>query len=136
MIEDSNVPLDKIVNSILGSAVDNGVREVHIQREMFDDPLQEEIMGLSKSLSFPRREGTVVSFKVAGSLNQQLKLPHYITQPLTARIQELSDAKASQSHGFPEGHLQFEHDSQWYDWQVLVGPDESGDKIVLRQILS
>jgi len=133
MIKDSNVPLDKILNTILGSAVDSGVHEVHIQRQMLDTPVQDEIRGLPTPLSFTRNEGVFVFFRGAGGLEKQIDLPHFVTKPLFGRIQELSDTKMSEQHGFPEGHLQFEHDSQRYEWQVLVGPNELGEKVVLRQ---
>ena len=133
MIKDSNVPLDKMLDAILGNAVDSGVREVHIQRQMLDAPVQDEIRGLPAPLSFTRDEGVFVFFRGAGVLEKQLDLPHFMMKPLCRRIQELSDTKASEQHGFPEGRLHFEHGSQCYDWQVLVGPNELGEKVVLRQ---
>jgi type II secretory ATPase GspE/PulE/Tfp pilus assembly ATPase PilB-like protein len=133
MIEDSNVPLDKILNTILENAVDSGVHEVHIQRQMLDTPVQDEIRGLPTLLSFTRNEGVFVFFRGADGLEKQLDLPHFVMKPLCGRIQELSDTKASEQHGFPEGRLHFEYGSQRYDWQVLVGPNELGEKVVLKQ---
>lgn len=133
MIKDSNVPLDNILDAILGSAVDSGVREVHIQRQMLDAPVQGEIRGLPVSLNFTRNEGIFVFFRDAGVLEKQLDLPHFMMKPLSKRIEELSNTKVSEQHGFPEGRLHFEHGSQRYDWQVLVGPNELGEKVVLRQ---
>ena len=133
MIKDSNVSLDKILNTILGNAVDSGAHEVHIQRQMLDTPVQDEIRGLPVSLSFTRNEGVFVFFRGAGGLEKQFDLPHFVMKPLCGRIQELSDAKMSERHGFPEGRLHFELGSQRYEWQVLVGPNELGEKVVLRQ---
>lgn len=106
-----NLPIIRIVDSILKSAVYEDASDIHIE---------------------PSEENVVVRFRVDGLLRQKMTLPLNVQPGIAARIKVLANLKLDEHRLPQDGRFKISTEEFHLTARVSVIPVYGGEKIVLR----
>lgn len=103
-------PVERIVNSILLCAIQDGASDVHIE---------------------PQAQGVAVRYRVQGQFKDHLRLPGLVLDPLVKRLKQLGKL----DEATPEaqcGLFRLRLDDYDYELQISTFPTEFGQSVQLR----
>src|SRR3990167_9044321 len=106
-----DIPIIKIVDTLLKHAILQGTSDVHIE------PLEKEV---------------IVRYRVDGILSDVMSLPVATSLGIVARIKVLSNLKLDEHRLPQDGRFKIETDEYKYSIRVSVLPVFNGEKIVMR----
>lgn len=106
-----DVPIIKIIDTILAYAYFNKASDVHIE---------------------PQDEKIMVRFRVDGVLHDVLVLPSNIHEQVVTRVKILAKMRTDEHRAAQDGKLNFKTEAEEVDVRVSVVPITDGEKIVLR----
>ncbi len=106
-----DLPVVRIVDTLLRHAVIQGASDVHIE------PAEDEV---------------IVRYRIDGILSDAMKLPKHAAGTLVARIKVLSNLKLDQKRLPQDGRFKMEMDGQKVAFRVSALPVFYGEKIVMR----
>lgn len=109
-----NLPIVRIVSTLIEHAVLQGASDVHIE---------------------PLEKNVVVRFRVDGILRDVIVLPREIMPGIVARIKVLSNLKIDEHRLPQDGRFKIEKDDQKISFRVSVLPVFDGEKIVMRLLI-
>lgn len=106
-----DLPVTRIVDALLAQGFENGASDIHIE---------------------PQREGTVIRFRIDGTLRDVLTVPKRIHDLLVARIKILAKLKTDEHRSAQDGKFTFESEATRLDVRVSIAPVIEGEKVVMR----
>ncbi len=106
-----DIPVVKIVDSILKHAIDQGASDIHIE------PAEKEV---------------IVRYRIDGILHDAMILPKQLKQGIVARIKVLSNLKLDEHRLPQDGRFKIETDDYKISFRVSILPVFDGEKIVMR----
>lgn len=106
-----DVPVVKIVDTLLRHAVIQGASDIHIE------PMEEKLL---------------VRYRIDGILHDAMELPTHIAAGVVARIKVLSRLKLDEKRLPQDGRFKIEADGERVSFRVSVLPTYFGEKIVMR----
>ena len=106
-----DIPIIKIVDTLLKHAILQGTSDVHIE------PLEKEV---------------IVRYRVDGILHDVMTLPATANLGMVARIKVLSNLKLDENRLPQDGRFKIETDDFKYSVRVSILPVFNGEKIVMR----
>lgn len=109
MAED--LPVVKIVDSLISHAILQGASDVHIE---------------------PGEESLVVRYRIDGILHDAMTLPKDAAPAMTARIKVLSNLKLDEKRLPQDGRFKIVHDESPVSFRVSTLPTYFGEKTVIR----
>ncbi len=107
----SDLPVVKIVDSILKHAIEQGASDIHIE------PAEKEV---------------IVRYRIDGILHDAMILPKQLKQGVVARIKVLSNLKLDEHRLPQDGRFKIETDDYKISFRVSILPVFDGEKIVMR----
>ncbi|MFZ6035549.1 MAG: GspE/PulE family protein [Patescibacteria group bacterium] len=105
------LPITRIVDTILGYAYDNKASDVHIE---------------------PHEESVVIRFRIDGILHDVVTLPKELHPFIITRIKIMARLRTDEHRSAQDGRLDFPADNEQVDVRVSVIPVSDGEKTVLR----
>lgn len=106
-----DMPVIKIVESIIIYAYQNKVSDIHIE---------------------PQETKTVIRYRIDGILHDVLDLPKFIHEHIVARIKILAQLRIDEHRAAQDGRFSQKFDGEKVDLRVSILPITKGEKIVLR----
>jgi type IV pilus assembly protein PilB len=106
-----DVPVIKIVDTLLRHAVIQGASDIHIE------PLEDLLL---------------IRYRIDGILHDAMELPKNTASGITARIKVLSRLKLDEKRLPQDGRFKIEADGERVSFRVSVLPTYYGEKIVMR----
>ncbi len=106
-----DAPVTKIVATILRYAVDGKASDIHIE---------------------PTGSKVIVRFRVDGSLQKSLELPHNVQSAVIARVKILSSMRLDEKRKPQDGRFSATFDGRRIDFRVSILPTNHGEKAVMR----
>ena len=110
-VTDTEVPIIKVIDSILESAMFEQASDIHIE-------------------ALP--DAVVVRFRVDGDLQDKIELPTTIHDALVARIKILANLRTDEHRVPQDGRFSFRVDEEEESLRVSVIPAFYGEKVVMR----
>jgi len=107
----SNLPVVKILDTLLEYAMAEGASDIHLERE---------------------EEETIVRFRIDGLLRDVLTIPKEMHSALVARIKILSGLKIDEHRIPQDGRFKFKKDKNFISLRVSILPSFYGENIVMR----
>lgn len=108
---DRELPVTKIVDTILDYAYDNKASDIHIE---------------------PHDKDVIVRFRIDGILHDAVKLPIDIHSFVVTRLKILSKLRTDEHRSAQDGRLEFLVDNGKVDVRISIVPISDGEKIVMR----
>ncbi|XOU94291.1 MAG: GspE/PulE family protein [Candidatus Kerfeldbacteria bacterium] len=108
---DRELPVTKIVDTILDYAYDNKASDIHIE---------------------PHDKEVIVRFRIDGILHDAVKLPIDIHSFVVTRLKILSKLRTDEHRSAQDGRLEFLIDDGKVDVRISIVPVSDGEKIVMR----
>ncbi len=105
------LPIVKIVDTLLKHAVIQGASDIHIE------PMETQVL---------------VRYRIDGILHDAMILPKHVALPLTARIKVLSSLKLDEKRLPQDGRFKIEMDGERVSFRVSTFPTYYGEKTVMR----
>lgn len=105
------VPVIKIVDTILRYAYENHASDIHIE---------------------PREEKVVLRYRVDGVMHEIIDLPKNIHELIVSRIKIMSKLRTDEHRAAQDGKLQFKFEGQKVDVRVSILPIVYGENVVMR----
>ncbi len=106
-----DLPVIKIVDTILNHAIDQGASDIHIE---------------------PTEKDMIVRYRIDGVLHDAMILPKKLQQGITARIKVLSNLKLDEHRLPQDGRFKIETEDYRISFRVSLLPVYDGEKIVMR----
>ncbi len=106
-----DLPVIKIVDTILNHAIDQGASDIHIE---------------------PTKKDMIVRYRIDGVLHDAMILPKKLQQGITARIKVLSNLKLDEHRLPQDGRFKIETEDYRISFRVSLLPVYDGEKIVMR----
>ncbi len=106
-----DLPITKIVDTILAYGYENRASDVHIE---------------------PQEKQTVVRFRVDGTLHDVVAIPKRLHELIVARIKILSKLKTDEHRAAQDGKFAFRSEGERVDVRVSIAPIIEGEKVVMR----
>lgn len=106
-----DVPVVKVVDTLLNFAIYEGASDIHIE---------------------PTEKDVVIRYRIDGILYDMLSLPKVLQQSLVARIKVLSNLKIDEHRLPQDGRFRIEQEGKKVAFRVSVLPVYDGEKVVLR----
>ncbi len=106
-----DMPIVKIVDTLLTHAINEGASDIHIE---------------------PEEKDVLVRYRVDGVLKDAMVLPRAVHQGIIARIKVLSNLKLDEHRLPQDGRFKIESDDYKMAFRVSVLPIFDGEKIVMR----
>jgi general secretion pathway protein E len=103
--------ITKMVKTLIEKAIPERASDIHIQRT---------------------EEGTVVRYRIDGTLHDVMTLPDYSHEPLVARIQQMANMDMTETRVPQDGRIHVHHAGKDYDLRVSSLPTIRGESIVMR----
>jgi type IV pilus assembly protein PilB len=107
----ADVPIVKIVDTLLRHAVTQDASDIHIE------PLEEKLL---------------IRYRIDGLLHDAMELPAHIGNGVTARIKVLSRLKLDEKRLPQDGRFKIEADGEKVSFRVSIIPTYYGEKTVMR----
>lgn len=109
--EDQDAPVVRLVQGILGGAVDAAASDVHLE------PYSPEMR---------------VRYRVDGQLQQIMTIPAHIEQAVVSRIKVMAEMNTTETRRPQDGHLTVIENAKRVNFRVSSIPTIGGEKLVLR----
>ncbi|MFH1046978.1 MAG: GspE/PulE family protein [Patescibacteria group bacterium] len=106
-----DIPIIRVVDSILEHAVLEGASDIHIE---------------------PTEKDVQVRFRVDGVLRPVMTFPKVISQGIVARVKILSNLKLDEHRLPQDGRFKIENKNYKFSLRVSILPVQDGEKIVMR----
>ncbi|MFH2062671.1 MAG: GspE/PulE family protein [bacterium] len=106
-----DIPIVRVVDSILEHAILEGASDIHIE---------------------PTEKDVVVRFRVDGVLRPVMTFPKLIAPGIVARIKILSNLKLDEHRLPQDGRFKIENQNYRFSMRVSILPVQDGEKIVMR----
>lgn len=106
-----DMPIVKIVDTLLSHAISEGASDIHIE---------------------PEEKDVLVRYRIDGVLKDAMVLPKPVHQGIIARIKVLSNLKLDEHRLPQDGRFKIEGDDYKISFRVSVLPIFDGEKIVMR----
>ncbi len=106
-----DMPIVKIVDTLLTHAINEGASDIHIE---------------------PEEKDVIVRYRIDGILRKAMILPKPVHQGIIARIKVLSNLKLDEHRLPQDGRFKIESDDYKIAFRVSVLPVFDGEKIVMR----
>lgn len=106
-----DLPVVKIVDTLLTHAISEGASDIHIE---------------------PEEKDVLVRYRIDGVLKDAMVLPRAVHQGIVARIKVLSNLKLDEHRLPQDGRFKIESDDYKMAFRVSVLPIFDGEKIVMR----
>ncbi len=106
-----DVPITRIVDTVLEYAYDNKASDVHIE---------------------PHEEVVVIRFRIDGILHDVVELPKELHPLIITRIKIMAKLRTDEHRAAQDGRLEFNAEEEQVDVRVSVIPISDGEKVVLR----
>lgn len=106
-----DLPIIKIVDTIVDYAYENKASDVHVE------PLENKI---------------AVRFRIDGVLHDVIDLPKFIHDSLVTRIKILSKLRTDEHRAAQDGKFQIKFEDETVDIRVSIVPIADGEKVVMR----
>ncbi|MFQ5540690.1 MAG: GspE/PulE family protein [Candidatus Paceibacteria bacterium] len=106
-----DVPVVKVVDTLLRHAVIQGASDIHIE------PMEEKLL---------------IRYRIDGILHDAMELPTHIASGIVARIKVLSNLKLDEKRLPQDGRFKIEADNERVSFRVSVLPTYFGEKVVMR----
>jgi type IV pilus assembly protein PilB len=113
--EENDLPIIKIVETILSYAYQNKASDIHIE---------------------PHDEYSIVRFRIDGILHDIINLPIKIHEHIIVRIKVLSKLRIDEHQSAQDGKMQFKTSDEDLDIRVSLVPTTKGEKVVMRLLSS
>ena len=110
-IDASDVPVVRLVNSILSGGISSGSSDIHFE---------------------PQHPEMRIRYRIDGVLYDNMVIPRHIEAPLVSRIKVMADLDITERRHPQDGHITFVHEAKPYDLRVSTMPNVSGEKVVIR----
>jgi len=123
-------PVNRILQTVLAYAIKDGATEIHIEPRRFDEPTQWEYKGTPFEVNPKGGVAMLILYRINGELQEQMKVPRYVHEPLVSLIKGRSDLWEQDVP--QQGMLRVELDDKSYRWPVAIAPGELGEKIVIQ----
>ncbi len=107
----SDVPVVRLVNSIVSGGIAGGASDVHFEPQ------------------FPEMR---VRYRIDGVLYDNMLIPNHIESALVSRVKVMAELDITERRHPQDGHISFAHEGKSYDLRVSTMPTVTGEKIVLR----
>lgn len=111
MRETNLAPVVKLLNSILREAVRTGASDIHIEGG---------------------RSGLRVRYRVDGLLEESMRLPKWVQDPLVARCKVLARLDITERRVPQDGRIQVRYGDSIVDLRVSSLPTQFGEKVTMR----
>lgn len=106
-----DMPVVKIVDTLLSHAISEGASDIHIE---------------------PEEKDVIVRYRIDGVLKKAMVLPKTVQQGITARIKVLANLKLDEHRLPQDGRFKIEGEDYKMAFRVSVLPIFDGEKIVMR----
>jgi type IV pilus assembly protein PilB len=106
-----DLPIIKIVDSIMSYAYQNRVSDIHIE---------------------PREAQSRVRFRIDGILHDVVNLPLDLHPQIVSRVKVMAKLRTDEHQTPQDGKIRFEMDGEHLDIRVSVVPVTEGEKLVMR----
>jgi general secretion pathway protein E len=110
-LEASDQPIVQAVDFLLRSAFDNRASDIHVE---------------------PKREGSVVRFRIDGVLHPVYTLPRGVHAPVASRVKMIARMDISEKRRPQDGRIKTEREGREVELRVSTLPTAFGEKIVIR----
>lgn len=110
-----DLPVVKIVDTIVQYAYENKASDVHIE---------------------PTDKETIVRFRIDGILHDIIRLPRQIHDLIITRVKILSKLRTDEHLAAQDGKFQMTIDEERFDLRVSIVPIVEGEKVVVRLLSS
>jgi type IV pilus assembly protein PilB len=109
--QEREVPITRIVDTILEYAYQNKVSDIHIE---------------------PHEKKIVVRFRIDGILHDVVFMPKEILELIIMRIKIMSQLRTDEHRAAQDGRLEFTTEAEKVDVRVSILPVADGEKVVMR----
>ena len=109
--DSSDVPIVRLVNSIISGGVSAGASDIHFE---------------------PQYPEMRIRYRVDGVLYDNMNIPNHIESPLVSRVKVMADLDVTERRHPQDGHIAFSHEDKPYDLRISTMPTVCGEKIVIR----
>jgi type IV pilus assembly protein PilB len=109
------VPITEIVTNLINYAYSSGASDIHIE---------------------PRREMTIVRFRIDGVMHQVLQFSPVVHKQVLSRIKVLSKLRTDEHFSSQDGKMQIILDNEPIDIRVSIVPLAHGEDCVMRLLAS
>ncbi len=110
-LKTKDVPIIKILDTLIEYAYENGASDVHIE---------------------PLEEKTQIRFRIDGVLHNVVSLPQNIHDLLVSRIKVLSKLRTDEHFAAQDGKFVVKQDKDRFDVRVSIVPVTEGENVVMR----
>src|SRR4030042_1415146 len=110
-LKTKDVPIIKILDTLIEYAYENGASDVHIE---------------------PLEEKTQIRFRIDGVLHNVVSLPQNIHDLLVSRIKVLSNLRTDEHFAAQDGKFVVKQDKDRFDVRVSIVPVTEGENVVMR----
>ena len=107
----AEAPVIKLVSTILSQAVSRGASDIHIE---------------------PQTAHSIIRFRIDGILEEALRFPNKVHDPLVARIKILSNLRLDERRRPQDGRFSSSIKKIRVDFRVATFPTPNGEKVALR----
>jgi type IV pilus assembly protein PilB len=107
----SSAPAIKLVNSILGLAIDDGASDIHIE---------------------PQKAHVVVRARIDGVMREITTIPRALQPAVSTRLKVMGDLDIAEKRLPQDGRVTIRYDGRPTDLRIAVMPTAYGEQIVLR----
>ncbi len=109
--DDRELPITRIVDTILEYAYENKASDIHIE---------------------PHDEEVLVRFRIDGILHDVVHLPKDVHSFLVTRVKILASLRTDEHRSAQDGRLEFTTEGERVDVRVSIVPISEGEKVVMR----
>lgn len=109
--EDESAPVVRLVQAILTGAINAETSDIHLE---------------------PHNPEMRVRYRIDGSLQQVMTIPHHIEEAVVARIKIMADMNTTESRRPQDGKLTVNENGKRVGFRVSCVPTIGGEKMVLR----
>ncbi len=109
--EERELPVKRIVDTILSYAYDNKASDIHIE---------------------PHDDDVVVRFRIDGILHDVVTMPMDVHQYVVMRIKIMAKLRTDEHRAAQDGRMEFSAEDEKIDVRVSIIPISDGEKVVLR----
>jgi len=110
-VEASDVPVVRLVNSILHGGIASGASDVHFE---------------------PQHPEMRVRYRIDGVLYDNMVIPNHIEPALVSRLKVMADLDITERRHPQDGHISLTTEGKPYDLRVSTMPTVNGEKVVIR----
>ncbi|RMH65708.1 MAG: type II/IV secretion system protein [Calditrichaeota bacterium] len=108
---ESDAPVIKLVNQIIGDSIAKETSDIHIE---------------------PKEKSVLVRFRIDGVLRNEMEIPRALQPALVSRIKIISNLNIAETRKPQDGKAKVYIDENDFDLRVSILPTSYGEKVVIR----